>query len=233
MNINSINPIDEIFFQSIFELYLFKKIIKPKDDGGIYQEDTQSDILRKCFPLLKFWENKKNEDDDSLEINFLRYLEDSTFNCEHEVIPEIVNNEELYRELCYNKNKPKQKREGEKKNEEKSHNNTNERNIIFSKSVSFVKLFYYYVKENAKKSSINTLNTIKNIPRNHKFFDTMKSISEKLLNKLYTSENLNYEAENKICLLLYIMKNTFMNYCFFFNNIDLENYIKEFKKFKK
>jgi hypothetical protein len=179
---------------------------------------------------------KKSENDEEVESEILKYLEKSTFNCEFEKVPWIVNNEIFYRELLQKHENFRKKKEGEKPEKE---NNTKKKesekheSLIFPKSISFVKIFNNYVKENSKKNNFDAYERKNHVENKKFFFEKMRDISEKLLHKLYSYSNINYEAENKICLYLYMMKNIITNYCFFFNNSNLENYIKEFKKFKK
>jgi hypothetical protein len=209
---------------SICELYIFKKIIIKNEYGVVSIGDMEDDKLKKIKNLFgeKFF-TEKSDKDEKVENDILKYLEETTFNCQFENVPWIINNEMFYRDLLKTYKIYQKKKEGEKPKPE---------SLIFPKSIGFVKIFNNYVKEISKKN-LDCYERKNHIEDKHKFFEKMKDISEKLLNKLYSYSNINYEAENKICLHLYIMKNIITNYCFFFNNLKLENYIKEFKKFKK
>jgi len=150
------------------------------------------------------------------------YLKDTFFSFKMPVISEIINNEVLYKEICkvYNKEDKKDTLE-EKKN--------------YFSSVSIFKFLFKYIKENIRENFSYNNNTFafNNQFHNRVFLDDFIKISNDLSHEIYNYSNLNYEAENKLCMMLYLIKQMITKYPLFFKKTDLEDYIKGFKKFKK
>jgi len=137
-------------------------------------------------------------------------------------INEIINNEVYYREIC-----KKFKNDSNKKISE-------ENNKIIFNSVSVLKFLFKYIKADIKENFFqsNTF-TFNNQFHNDIFLNDLKKISNMLAHEMYISSNINFEAESRICMLLYIIKQIITKYPLFFKKSDLEYYIKEFKKYKK
>jgi hypothetical protein len=102
---------------SICELYIFKKIIIKNEYGVVSIGDMEDDKLKKIKNLFgeKFF-TEKSDKDEKVENDILKYLEETTFNCQFENVPWIINNEMFYRDLLktykiYQKKKRRRKTE--------------------------------------------------------------------------------------------------------------------------
>jgi len=130
-------------------------------------------------------------------------------------INEIVNNEVFYRELC--------KLETKENFEEREFN-----------AVPILKFLFKYIKEDIRENFFfNNTFTFKNDFHNQMFLEQIVFISESLAHQIYDYSNINFEAENRICMLLYLVKRIITKYPLFFKKTQLEHYIKAFKKYKK
>ena len=146
----------------------------------------------------------------------MKYLNKNNFSCEFPEISELILNDSHFKELC--KLKPESKQQDK--------NNS-------LQSISFIKFFLKFCKleesYNIKKSILSENGTF----CANGFLNEMIFASEKLSHYIYQSSNINYEAENKICLLLYFIKRIVCNYCFYIRKSEFELMIKSFKRFKK
>lgn len=155
----------------------------------------------------------------------MKYLYTNLLNCTIPDVPEIINNEVYYKEIC--KTKIVNKKE-DKKEEKKP-----------TCSITALKYFFKHIKEEEIENLPNfikdsyTHNATTNVNSNLEFLNELKLISDMLSHCMYAAPNMNYEAENKLCLFLYVVRQITTKYCLFFRKSDLDYYIKFFKKYKK
>lgn len=169
--------------------------------------------------------NTNDENDEyyfkrNFEKCLLSYMHETFFSFKMSKINEIINNEVFYRELCKIEKADKK-------------DNSEEKKDMFN-SVSILKFLFKYIKEDIRENFFfNNTFSFKNDFHNHVFMDKLIEISDHLAHEIYTYSNINFEAENRICMLLYLVKQIITKYPLFFKKTHLEHYIKAFKKYKK